>query len=162
MKFPSYASLQISTVGVYVRSACETDTDFVPTTLAGSHWVRDNPNVKNLRVYGAHNVVNEHTTFLVARAFKNKNIAKLTPWPGASFDMDTEEGQALLGAPIGTTMAHLLAGHKAELGLKHISKVYIITNDYPPGFSDSKRKEMHIFYTIEDVPTDKDEPVDNA
>jgi hypothetical protein len=148
MKFPSYASLQTSTVGVYVRSACETDTDFVPTTLAGSHWVRDNPNVKNLRVYGAHNVVNEHTTFLVARAFKNKNIAKLTPWPGASFDMDT--------------MAHLLAGHKAELGLKHISKVYIITNDYPPGFSDSKRKEMHIFYTIEDVPTDKDEPVDNA
>jgi len=61
------------------------------------HWYRNNPNVKNLRVYMAHNVVNDETSLLVARAFKNTGVEKLTPWPGASFDVSSEEGQVLIG-----------------------------------------------------------------
>lgn len=64
------------------------------------YWSRDNLNVKNLRVYGAHNVVNDATSLLVSRAFKNKKIEKLTPWPGSSFDVTTEEGQALIGKSV--------------------------------------------------------------
>jgi hypothetical protein len=61
------------------------------------YWFRDNPNVKNLRVYYANNVVNDATVLLAARAFKNKKIDTLTPWPGASFARDSDEGRALIG-----------------------------------------------------------------
>jgi hypothetical protein len=60
-------------------------------------WVRENPNVKNLRVYGAHHVINDNTVLLTSRAFKNKGIDKLTVWPGLSFSADTDEGRALIG-----------------------------------------------------------------
>lgn len=62
-----------------------------------AHWVRDNPNVKRIRVYGAHRVVNDATVLLIARAFKNKGVKDLAPWPGASFSADTDEGKALIG-----------------------------------------------------------------
>jgi hypothetical protein len=61
------------------------------------YWVRDNPNVKNLRVYGAYNIVNDDTVLLVARALRNSNQEKLTPWPGAVFDAVSDEGKALIG-----------------------------------------------------------------
>jgi len=48
----------------------------------------------------AHNVVNDDTSLLVARAFKNTGVEKLTPWPGASFDVSSEEGQVLIGKSI--------------------------------------------------------------
>jgi hypothetical protein len=112
-------------------------------------WVRDNPNIKNLRVYGAYNIINDATVLLVARAFKNAKVDKLTPWLGASFDATSDEGKALIGkrhekikvlryipnpligSPVGATIAHLLIGHKAELGIKRISKVIIVTNEAP-------------------------------
>jgi hypothetical protein len=59
--------------------------------------VRENPNVKNLRVYGAQHVINDNTVLLASRAFKNKGVDKLSVWPGLSFSADTEEGKALIG-----------------------------------------------------------------
>jgi hypothetical protein len=61
------------------------------------YWVRDNPNVKNLCVYGACNIVNDDTVLLVARARRNSNQEKLTPWPGAVFDASSDKGKALIG-----------------------------------------------------------------
>ncbi|KAF2832775.1 hypothetical protein CC86DRAFT_414318, partial [Ophiobolus disseminans] len=116
------------------------------------YWYRSNPNVKNLRVYAAYNVVNDATSELVVRAFKSTKVEKLTPWPGASFDIDSEEGQALVGSPIGATAAHVLSGHKEELGIEHVTKVTVLTNDYNVGFLEPKRKELHMFFTIEDAP----------
>lgn len=49
----------------------------------------------------------------------------------------------------------MLAGHKAELGIKHITKVTVITNDARPGFPEPKHKELHIFFHIEDVTADQ-------
>jgi hypothetical protein len=54
------------------------------------------------------------------------------------------------GSPIGATIAHMLLGHKAELGIKHISKVNAVTSD-PPGDGN----DMHLFFLIEDVPADQ-------
>ncbi|KAF1915304.1 hypothetical protein BDU57DRAFT_476936 [Ampelomyces quisqualis] len=120
------------------------------------YWFRDNPNIKNLRVYGADNVVNDATVLLVARAFKNNKIDKLTPWPGVSFAKDSDEGKALIGSPIGATIAHLIARHKSDLGIKRISNVIVVTNDEParPKFGERPRKDLHLFYQIEDVPAD--------
>ncbi|KAH7388645.1 hypothetical protein BKA66DRAFT_511037 [Pyrenochaeta sp. MPI-SDFR-AT-0127] len=122
-----------------------------------AYWVRDNPNPKNLRIYGAYNVVNDATSLLAARAFRNNKIKELSKWPGAAFTADTDEGKALIGSPIGASIAHMLIQHKAELGIKHITKVTVITNDVPPEtrFKVTPRPYLHIFFHIEDVPADK-------
>jgi hypothetical protein len=117
-------------------------------------WVRDNANVKNLRMYGAHNVVNDETSLIASRILQKNNAERLTPWPGNQFDALSEEGKALIGSPIGATIAHLLKGHKAELGIKHIAKVTICTGDVRPGFPPPKHTDLHVFFHIEDVPPD--------
>jgi hypothetical protein len=124
------------------------------------YWIRDNPNGRNLRVYGAYNIVNDDTVLLVARAFKNAKEEKLSPWPGVSFDGTSDEGKALIGSPIGATVAHLLIGHKAELGIKHISRVVVVTNEVPkkPKFGERPRNDLHMFFEIVDVPADKITP----
>lgn len=60
-------------------------------------WVRDNPNVKNIQVYGAYLVINERTVLLVSRALRNVHVNTLKLWPGTSFSAETEEGKALIG-----------------------------------------------------------------
>lgn len=65
----------------------------------------DNPNVRNLKLYAIHYVVNSETSLLAARALKNKEVTKLTPWPGVEFSIDSDAGKALIGSPIGATMS---------------------------------------------------------
>jgi hypothetical protein len=62
-----------------------------------AYWFNDNPDIKNLRVYGAYNIVNDATVLLAARAMKGAQQKKLSPWPGSSFGADSEEGKALIG-----------------------------------------------------------------
>lgn len=61
------------------------------------------------------------------------------------------------GSPIGATMAILLAQHKAELGIKHITKVTIVTNDAlaKPRFGERPKNDLNIFFHIADVPADQ-------
>jgi hypothetical protein len=115
-------------------------------------WVRDNPSIKNFRLYGAHNVVNDEAVSVAARALTTNGHERLTPWPGVSFDITTPEGQAIVGSPIGSTVAHMLTGHKAELGTKWIKKVTVFTDDARPDGMIPKYMEMHMFFHIEDVP----------
>jgi hypothetical protein len=60
------------------------------------YWAHNNPNVKNLRIYGTNNVINVNIVKLVARALKNRNTA-LATWPGTSFEAGTEEFKAQIG-----------------------------------------------------------------
>lgn len=62
-------------------------------------WVEGNTNVKNLRVYVVHNVLNTETTTVVSRAMRNKLVSELFVWPGTVFDKDKDpvEFQALIG-----------------------------------------------------------------
>jgi hypothetical protein len=68
-----------------------------------------------------------------------------------SFDITNPEGQALIGSPIGAAVAHMLTGHKAELGVKWVNKVTIFTKDTRPDDLIPKTIEMHMFFHIEDV-----------
>lgn len=119
------------------------------------YWFNNNPSVRNLRIYSAYNTVNDETASLAARALTSNGQETLEPWPGVSFDCNSPEGQALIGSPLGATAAHLLVGHKAELGIKWISRVEVFTNDKRPNGIVPKFKEMHIFFHVEDVPGDK-------
>jgi hypothetical protein len=42
------------------------------------YWVHNNSNVKSLRVYGAHNVVNEDTAPLIVRALTKNGHERIT------------------------------------------------------------------------------------
>ena len=46
-------------------------------------------------------------------------------WPGLTFDIESEEGQAILGTPNGSGVAWMLIQHKAQLGEKKIKKVTV-------------------------------------
>ena len=61
------------------------------------YWAHNNPNVRNLRIYMAHSVINDNTVRLVSRAFKNLGLTALKPWPGVSFEVGTDEFKALVG-----------------------------------------------------------------
>ncbi|KAL1654514.1 hypothetical protein SLS61_002702 [Didymella pomorum] len=128
-----------------------------PRNAVKSHWksIGGNSNVKNLQWYLAHNVINDETSRIVPRALCNKLIPKLYLWPGTLFDKkkDPTEFQALIGSPIGGTIAIMLAQHKEELGNKEIYEVTVVTDDW----SSSKKtrvQEMHMFFHIRDMPED--------
>ncbi|OAL50382.1 hypothetical protein IQ07DRAFT_509705 [Pyrenochaeta sp. DS3sAY3a] len=118
------------------------------------YWFRENPNVRNLRVYGGHYIINQKTVLLTARAFRNTGFRQLVKWPGTRFSAETPEGKALLASPIGATIAHLLIQHKADLGLKHITEVIVVTRD-PRHLNYWEKPELNLFFIIEDVPADK-------
>jgi hypothetical protein len=108
--------------------------------------------VKNLRLYGAYKVLNKEASQLVARAFRKNGHESIDSWPGVSFDHTAPEGQALIGLPIGATIAHMLIGHKAELGVKWINKVSVFNYDANPDGSKPTLREVNIFFHVEDVP----------
>ncbi|KAL6708410.1 hypothetical protein ACN47E_002673 [Coniothyrium glycines] len=127
-----------------------------------AYWTHNNPNVRKLKVYGAHHVINDETMLLATRAMKNKQVSKLSEWPGVSFSAEEDEGKALIGSPLGATIAHMLVAHKAELGIKHITKITIVTDTPKKArFGEKWIADMHIFFEIADMPADripKDEP----
>jgi hypothetical protein len=46
-------------------------------------------------------------------------------WPGVTFDIESEEGKAILGTPNGAGTAWLLIQRKRELGRRRIEKVTV-------------------------------------
>jgi len=100
--------------------------------------------VRNIRIYGAVTVANVQTVALLAKAFRNTN-QRLQPWPGATFSADTDEGKALLGGPIGATIAYFLMQHKAELGRKVVERVRVVAEE-----NGSAMHSPNIFFEIAD------------
>ncbi|KAF1920756.1 hypothetical protein BDU57DRAFT_429785, partial [Ampelomyces quisqualis] len=73
-----------------------------------------------------YNVLNFQTNFVVeAINFAHNYDATTVSWPGHSYDAGSQEGQALLGTPNGSSVAHMLIQHKHELGHKTIEKVTV-------------------------------------
>ncbi|KZM22840.1 hypothetical protein ST47_g6020 [Ascochyta rabiei] len=123
--------------------------------LVWGKWVENNDNVKNLRVYVVHNVLNTETTTIVSRAMRNKLVPKLDVWPGTAFDKEKDpvEFQAIIGSPIGGTMSILLAQHKEELGNKEIYQINVISDS--KSIKPFQVPELHLFFQIRDVPPPK-------
>jgi hypothetical protein len=61
-----------------------------------AYWVRDNPNIKNIRYFFMLGISNDQTNKLIASVLQ-KTGKTLSEWPGVSVEMDTDEGKALLG-----------------------------------------------------------------
>lgn len=54
----------------------------------------------------------------------------------------------------------MLIAHKAELGIKHISRITIVTNDSKakPKLGEKPVRDLHVFFNIEDLPVEKVTP----
>lgn len=71
--------------------------------LVWGKYVEGNPNVKNLHAYVVHNILNDETSAIVSRVLRNKQISKLSVWPGIVLDKDKDpvEFQATIGMSFG-------------------------------------------------------------
>ncbi|KAF2794315.1 hypothetical protein K505DRAFT_361196 [Melanomma pulvis-pyrius CBS 109.77] len=85
-------------------------------------------NTKNIKYIVIWSLANMQSASAVAKALSNTN-SEIGNWPGASFNMDTPEGKALLGTPNGVGVGYMLAQHKAQLGKKTISKVDVFLHE---------------------------------
>ena len=59
-------------------------------------WVRNNPNVRNIRYFFMIGISNDLTNQIIASCLRDAG-AELSEWPGTSFSTTTDQGHALLG-----------------------------------------------------------------
>ena len=76
--------------------------------------------VQGLKYVFRFEVVNLETVMTTKRA---AGISFKADWPGITFSMSDERGQAMLGTPNGAGIGYLLATHKEQLGDKAIETV---------------------------------------
>jgi hypothetical protein len=60
------------------------------------YWVRDNPNVRNIRYFFMLGISNDLTNQIITSCLQRAK-KDLAEWPGTSFATGTDEGHALLG-----------------------------------------------------------------
>ncbi|KAH3998737.1 hypothetical protein HBI38_094300 [Parastagonospora nodorum] len=75
-------------------------------------------------------VMNPTTTAVVQRVMANRGHGTFTSYPGETFDIDSEEGKAILGTPNGVGVAWLLIQRKRELGHETIKDVTVFWAEY--------------------------------
>ena len=70
-----------------------------------------------------HDIVNDDTLKLIKMALETYQVPEgqqrytlLPKWPGLVFEIETEEGKAMLGSPNGVAAGYFLAQHKTQLG----------------------------------------------
>ncbi|KAF2878033.1 hypothetical protein BDV95DRAFT_600711 [Massariosphaeria phaeospora] len=78
----------------------------------------------NLGHYMSCLVTNQETRDIMQRALQSKGV-EVGEWPGYSFEMTSDEGQALLGSPNGVGLGYLLVQRKKELGNKCVTKATV-------------------------------------
>ncbi|KAF5851277.1 hypothetical protein GGP41_004095 [Bipolaris sorokiniana] len=130
------------------------------TDIHWGFWIKNNPNIKNFRGYGVENVVNDHTVLLVTRALRNRRKFALEIWPGVMFEKGSEEYMALIGSPIGDTIANFLITHKPWLGLKHVTHVIVVCDGNDQDTCARGMNKMHLFFTVEDAHFENEEGIE--
>ncbi|KAJ4377931.1 hypothetical protein N0V83_000761 [Neocucurbitaria cava] len=68
-------------------------------------------------------IQNVPTYTILSKILMKHGLTQWDTWPGITFDIDSEEGRAILGTPNGSGTAWLLIQHKKQLGDRKIEKV---------------------------------------
>ncbi|OAL46996.1 hypothetical protein IQ07DRAFT_479568, partial [Pyrenochaeta sp. DS3sAY3a] len=102
--------------------------------IAWGFWNRVSAgNLGNIHKFMSMHIVNRETQSLILRSVARAGITDLNNipvWPGLTFNVQTEEFYALLGAPNSLGAALFLAQHKRQLGAnKYIYAITIFRED---------------------------------
>jgi hypothetical protein len=94
-------SPQASAKTIWGGGKTEPNKDDLPQLRAFSDilwgfWVRNNPNVKNIRYFFMIGISNDLTNQIIASCLHGAN-KELSEWPGTDFSTATDQGHALLG-----------------------------------------------------------------
>ncbi|KAI4922472.1 hypothetical protein J4E90_000903 [Alternaria incomplexa] len=94
-------SPQASAKTIWGGGTKEPNKDDLPQLRAFSDiiwgfWVRNNPNIKNIRHFFMIAISNEVTNQIIASCLRDRNT-ELSEWPGTNFSTTTDPGHALLG-----------------------------------------------------------------
>lgn len=119
-------------------------------------------NTQNLRYIIRAHVVNPDTQDIVFQALSRAGHTQLPSWNDrVTFQMNTDEGKAILGTPNGAGCGYLVAQHKTQLGVKRIRDVVVwvitpgaIPATPPEGGVDDPG--LNLLFEIEDVPPPAD------
>ncbi|KAH7070647.1 hypothetical protein BKA63DRAFT_493656 [Paraphoma chrysanthemicola] len=140
------------------RSAADGNWPYVPpnnelpalhlaSDVLWGYWVRQNP--APFRYYFAMYVQNEETLRLMASIFTQLDLPDIPKWPGIELPTTGPKaaaGEAILGSPIGATLAYFLIQHKAELGLRHVTSVTIFQDNW----FYKGAQHIHLMYKVEE------------
>jgi hypothetical protein len=88
--------------------------------------------IDNVKYFMNMMVLNKETNQHIRRALKTLEppLDGVPGWPGAEFSMESEEGKAFLGSPVGRWAGYLLLQHKRQLGGdKWIEKVRVFRSE---------------------------------
>ncbi|KAL9054269.1 MAG: hypothetical protein Q9206_003609 [Seirophora lacunosa] len=105
-------------------------------------WNLNSRSPNNLRYVGRSNVLGEDVEAIIGRIFDSRGGVR--GWPGYTYGIDTEEGQALLATPNGIAVAWLLIDRAARLGRRR-PKV-TIWSSYP-----DTGRGLHMLWDLEPV-----------
>ncbi|KAI2476619.1 hypothetical protein Ptr902_11966 [Pyrenophora tritici-repentis] len=70
-------------------------------------------------------IMNETTCEILKSVIAKQDAEECGSWPGLTFDIDSEEGRAILGSPNGAGVAWMLLQHRLQLGERQIEKVTV-------------------------------------
>lgn len=116
-----------------------------------ANWDNENPNLHNLQFYFILDVVNPQTVQIIARVLKETGFNQVPYWPGLRMDIKGEHGEAILGSPLGSTLAFMLVMHKAELGIKRVRAVTIFRDNR----NSQSNVKVNLLFEIENVPANE-------
>ena len=78
----------------------------------------NNANVGNVKYLISLAITNAESLSIISRALKARGKTAVSGWPGDTFQMDTKEGQALLGSPNGRRWGYFVNQRKDNIGTK--------------------------------------------
>ncbi|KAL8911897.1 MAG: hypothetical protein Q9171_003024 [Xanthocarpia ochracea] len=100
----------------------------------------------DLRYIFKDNVINKNTKAVMDQVLKVPSNTLDLPWPGNTFDVRTgNDGKALLGPPLGSGIARLLATNKQILGERSL-KITCFTSD--AFFKDEKKNNYYLLFDL--------------
>ncbi|KAF3045874.1 hypothetical protein E8E12_002891 [Didymella heteroderae] len=122
--------------------------------ISWAFWKRAHKNdagLNNIQKFHVHDAVNKETLRPVNMALKTYRVpdgdvrrSRLPRWPGLVFDVEADEGKAMLGSPNGIAAGYFLVQHKSQLGSnKYIFQVTLwMSND----------GDVQIMFWVKDAP----------
>lgn len=107
-------------------------------------WQSLGGDIQNLKYFIRLHIKNDMTRGRIKDA-----VGEVVPrWPGVTYEMTEEKGQALLGTPNGIGVAYFLIQHKPQLGIRAPTKVTVWSTPSP---IEGEEDYFHMLFYIRKV-----------